>query len=159
MAAPTLAVTYGRVSEAAVRNAQLANGFEHCARNGFGVRAVCAEQHGDELFATVARYEIERATARGTANRGGDVAQALVAGLMAIAIVVGLEVIDIDEHHGHGKPVARGLLPQPAHLLFERRAVQQAGEPVVHGHVREPAAIEERHAVRALERVAAAARR
>ena len=56
-------------------------------------------------------------------------------------------------------PIARGLLPQLAHLLLERRAIEQAGEAVVHGHFGEPPAVEERHAVGVLERIAARARR
>ena len=71
---------------------------------------------------------------------------------MAVAIVVGLEVIDVDEHDRDGQPIARGLLPQLAHLPFERGAIQQAGEPVVHRHFGEPLAVEERNAIRMLER-------
>ena len=47
---------------------------------------------------------------------------------MSVPIVVSLEVIEIDQHHRDRKPIARGLLPQAARLLFERVAAERANE-------------------------------
>ncbi len=146
----------GTGQRAEMRNAQLAHGFEHCAGRAFGVAAVRAEQYGDQLFAAVASDQVERAAVRGATDCHGDIAQALVAGLMAVVIVVSLEVVDIDQHDRHGDPIARGLLIKLAHLFLERRAIQQPGQAVVHGHLGKPPPIEKRHPVRALERVTAA---
>jgi len=41
------------------------------------------------------------------ADGGGDFAQAAIARLVPVAVVVSLEVIDIDQHHRHRQ--ARGL--------------------------------------------------
>ena len=64
---------------------------------------------------------------------GGDAAQQLVADRVAERVVDALEVVEVDEHHGH---LARGArLERLAHLLAEQRAVGEAGERVVAGLV------------------------
>src|ERR1700710_641382 len=57
---------------------------------------------------------------------GGAAAQQLVADRVAERVVDALEVVEVDEHHGH---LARGArLERLAHLLAEQRAVRGAGE-------------------------------
>ena len=53
-------------------------------------------QHDREFLAAVARGDVQR-PARAAAQAPGDLPQAFVAGLVTVVIVVGLEVIDIDQ--------------------------------------------------------------
>ena len=75
-----------------MRNAQLAHRGEQAARNAFAVGLVRAVQHRHEFFAAVTRDEIERPAPCGIAQRAGNPPQAVVAGDVAVAVVVGLEV-------------------------------------------------------------------
>ena len=79
-----------------MRNLEL----EHLAANLLGhvpcVLVGRAVQHEHELFAAVARGEIERpfGAARDALRHA---LQAIVAGLMAVEVVVELEAVDVDE--------------------------------------------------------------
>src|SRR5690606_26530977 len=68
-------------------------------------------QHEHELLAAVARAEVER-TPGGTVHRARDAADAVVARLMAVKVVVNFEAVDVDEHDLKQPSVAARLLPQ-----------------------------------------------
>ncbi len=68
-------------------------------------------QQDDEFLAAVSADDV--CVAQHLCNRGGDRLEALVAGLVAVAVVVGLEVVDVD----HGDAVGE-LLPDGAAVLL-----------------------------------------
>ena len=74
------------------------SGHERPARRQ-RVGAICAGENGDQFLAAIARDHVAR-SARGRTEGTRDLAQALVTRRMSVAIVVGLEVIDIEHDHG-----------------------------------------------------------
>ena len=56
--------------------------------------------------------------------------QAVVAGLVAVEIVVELEEVDIDENDRDAGALAPRLAPQPLHVVVEDAAVVQARHAV-----------------------------
>ena len=67
----------------------------------------------------------------------------MVAGMMAIGIVVGLEVIDIGNQQRQRHAVALALTPQRGHLPIEAAPVMQAGQSVAIGQQLHQPGIEE----------------
>jgi hypothetical protein len=84
----------------------------------------CGEQHG-ELLTADAVHAV--AAAGGGTDGAGDLGEGLVAGGMAVAVVVGLEVVDVDQHQGGGRGVA------PAAEVGGTAGAQPGGELVVEG--------------------------
>jgi hypothetical protein len=85
-------------------------------------------QH-EELLAAEAAEGVDLAQLGLERRRG--VLQRAVAGRMAVAIVDGLEVVEVEHEHGErlsGAPAALHLAKQ---RLFHRPAVEQAGQAVV----------------------------
>ena len=74
---------------------------------------------------------------------------------MAVAVVVALEAVDIDHDDRDGLAITLRLLPHAADLVLERGAVEQRRETVVRGDLGEQPVLEERRAIRVLERVRA----
>ncbi|MNQ87027.1 hypothetical protein D3C85_1022370 [compost metagenome] len=68
--------------------------------------------------------------------RGGR-DQHAVAGRMTIAVVDGLEAIEIDKHQRHPRGAGARLLQRFGQALFEHQAIGQAGQRVVMGQVLE----------------------
>ena len=66
---------------------------------------------------------------------GRDLAQQLVAGGVAERVVDHLEVVQVDVEHRHRAPAAARAGQRERQVLLELRAVGQAGERVVVGHV------------------------
>ena len=66
---------------------------DHARAGRFG-----AGQQDDELVAAVAPDQV--VVAQLAAQRDGDLAQLLVAGLVAAVVVDGLEVVEVDQHAG-----------------------------------------------------------
>ncbi|OIQ83014.1 hypothetical protein GALL_351830 [mine drainage metagenome] len=92
----------------------------------------------DELLAAVARGERAGLTARLGADRGGHLAQAVVAAEVAGEVVVALEVVDIE--HDHAQRLA-GALPQPpllGHAAVQAAPVGQPGQSVLLGQPLQP---------------------
>ena len=86
-----------------------------------------------ELVAAHAVGEVG-AAARGP-DRGGQRLQALVAGLVAVRVVDGLEVVDVDEHERQRHAGAGHDLQLARDVLVEGAVVAQAGERVGDGHL------------------------
>jgi hypothetical protein len=61
-------------------------------------------------------------------------AQALIARLMSVAVVIVLEAIDIDQQHGDPLAFAYRLMPFTVNVLIEHAAILNAGEPVASHH-------------------------
>ena len=101
------------------------------------------QDHG-ELLAAVARDEIHR-PARALAQRHRDRAQALVARLMPVAVVVVLEAIDVDQQHGHPLRVAHRLTPGALDVLIEHAAVLNAGQAVAGDHLAQQRGLQKTH--------------
>ncbi len=76
----------------------------------------------------------------------GHGAQALVARLMSIAVVVVLEAIDIDQQHRHTLAFAHRLVPDTLNVLIEHAAVLNAGEAVARHHFAQQGGFEKAHA-------------
>jgi hypothetical protein len=93
------------------------------------VAAVRFVQHDRELFAAVARRDVER-PARAAAEAPRDLAQAFIAGLVPVVVVVSLEVVDIDQQHAERRIVTRRLRPDAIDVLVEQPAVVNARQAV-----------------------------
>ncbi len=85
---------------------------------GGGVR-----EQDDELFSTVARGEVAGASDR-RANRTGAAPQALVAGRMAVRVVIGFEEVDVDHEQADGAPVAQSDRPIARERVVEGAPVR-----------------------------------
>jgi hypothetical protein len=72
---------------------------------------------------------------------------------VAVAIVVGLETIEVDHDDRDRLAITLRLLPHAADLVFESRAVQQRGQSVMRGDLGELAVLEEGGAIRVFQRV------
>ena len=86
-------------------------------------------QEHDELFATIA-VDIALALTQAGADAASDLAQALVADLMTIVVVEGLEEVDVQQQQGEGPAVALHLLPVIFQSEIEGAAVADAGQRV-----------------------------
>src|SRR3569623_766481 len=85
-------------------------------------------QQGQEFFAAVSSEGVSLAYARAYMFRGA--AQHLVAGEMAVVVVAGLEIVEIEEEQRQGAAVTLDALDLFGNRLFNIAAVMDAGEPV-----------------------------
>ena len=92
------------------------------------VAAGVIEQHCEFLTAVACR-EIEGPTRRHR-QHVRDLRETCIAGLVAAAVVEGLEVIEVDEEQRKRHALAQGLLPQPLHVVVEHAPVVDAGQAV-----------------------------
>jgi hypothetical protein len=86
-------------------------------------------QDGDELVTAVAPDAVTAAYT--TANNCRDVRQNLVATQMAVAIVDGLEAVEIDEANGEVESATGAAIDLPGQFVEKRVVRQAAGERVV----------------------------
>ena len=94
-----------------------------------GGLAVHATGHDHELLAAIAGKKIRPALK--TLGQGlGDIDQRLVALLVPEVVVVGLEMVDIDEKDRHRLRGARGDLPERAQPAVEMTPVVDAGQRI-----------------------------
>ncbi len=100
-------------------------------------RAVGARggQRDRELVAADAVGAVARALGR--ADRLRKRLQALVAGLVAVLVVDGLEVVEVDEHERERRRGAADALELAREVLVERAVVAQPGERVGDGDLRQ----------------------
>ena len=116
----------------AVRDIQRIDRCQHAP--GYVERAVRVgvRQQDHEFVATVARGKVCRALQR-LADGLADLGQAVVAGAMPMVIVVGLEVVDIDEQHCQRPVVPTRAFPFRGANDVEVAAVMETGERVGDG--------------------------
>src|SRR5215469_4715350 len=108
------------------------------------LRTEVVERH-QEFLTAVARRDIE-GPAREALYDLRHAAQRRIAGLMPVAVVVGLEVIDVEEEQGNGAAVAYRELPEARVVVVECATVLQAGEAVARDHLAEKPALQKRRA-------------
>ncbi|MND72964.1 hypothetical protein D3C80_645260 [compost metagenome] len=126
-----------------VRDAQAEHGLaqllghQACpARRGVG-------QYQDEFLATIARRQVGRPRAR-AADRLGHLAQGLVTGQVAKAVVVGLEVVHVDHQQRQLLLLTHGPAPFQFQVLVEVAAVGQPGQAIgVHQPLQHQVGIEQ----------------
>jgi hypothetical protein len=107
------------------------------------------EQHG-ELLAAVARNEILRPSDdRLTHLR--HLSQRSIAGLVTIMVVVGFEVIDVEQRGSRCGDLRRRALPQPLEVLVEHAPVLHPGQRVALRELRHLVGREKAPACRLLE--------
>ncbi|KAG1557856.1 hypothetical protein G6F50_012573 [Rhizopus delemar] len=94
--------------------------------NHFGLRFAGRDQHHHEFFAAIAEQII--AAAGELAEQARHVLQRAVAGIMAVAVVDGLEMIQIEQQQRERRVVARGQLDLPAQYRRQETAVEQVGQ-------------------------------
>ena len=124
----------GATAPAATRRA--APALQHAVRRVGGLLdAVDVLEQQRELVAAEARRGVGRADARGQALRHLD--EHLVAGGVPQAVVDRLEVVEVEEDHGHALALAARAGDRMADALGEQGAVRQAGHRVVEGLVGE----------------------
>ena len=110
------------------------DGLDELLRHA-GHAAVVGEvgQDDDELVAAQARHGVARRAA--PAQPVGHLAQQHVAGLVAEAVVDGLEAVEVDEQHGQRLAAALVAGQRLAQAVLHQAAVGQAGEGVVVGRL------------------------
>ena len=87
-------------------------------------------QQQDEFLAAVARGDVVLG-ANLFERAGGDPFEAVVAGLMAVEVVVSLETVDVVEHHGNRRNEGALVRPEIGRHLFEPPPVGEPRQRVV----------------------------
>ena len=101
-----------------------------------GRRLADVEQDDGELLAAVAGDDVVGAPP--VLQDLGDAAQGVVAGQVAVAVVVALEVIDVDHQDRQRQPGPVAALHLQRQPLAEVAVVVEAGQPVGDGQLGEP---------------------
>src|SRR6185312_2121897 len=122
---------------------QALNGFADLLRGVRGAPAVRVIQDGREFLAAIARDHVERPT-HTALNGVRYFAQRRIAGLVPVTVVVGFEVIDIDQQERERTAVLRGLSPEPWQIIVELPPVLGPGEHIVLRELRDQPPLEER---------------
>ena len=99
-------------------------------RKGPGHQGLLGED-AQELFAAVAVERVSPASM--VLELGRDSLKDLVTGLVTVGVVVGLEVIDVEQSHAVAVPIAGHARLQQVEILIEGPAVTQSGERVPSG--------------------------
>src|SRR6185312_6013615 len=99
-------------------------------------------ENGRELLATIAREQVERTTYE-SLHGLRDPPQRLISSEMPVAVVVGFEVIDIDQQDANGAAVLDRLLPQADEVVIEHPPVLRAGERVMLRQIRDQVLFQE----------------
>ena len=94
-------------------------------------------QQGDEFLAAIAAEQVGRAQL--LAQRSGHRDQCLVSRRMAVAVVQGLEVVEVEKQHGD-RP-GQALVEHVKRRFGPRPSVEQAGERVAVGQLARPVAV------------------
>ncbi len=115
-----------------MRNIQCSDCSQHALCNVERAIRVGDRQQDHEFVAAVARGQVCRALQR-LADRLADQGKAVVAGGMPMAIVVGLEVVDIDEQRCQRPMVPTRALPLRGANDVKVTAVMQTGQRVGDG--------------------------
>ena len=114
----------------AVQHDGRANRLAQQVGHGVGLaRTLQGGQYGDEFVAAQARHQI--LGPNGGAQAPRHLAQQLVAGLVAQRIIDRLEMVEVDEQHGHLGVRALRLLHRGLQLLHQVVPVRQLRERVV----------------------------
>src|SRR5688572_22822233 len=133
-----------------MRNRELENIATNLLGNAARVFVGRAVQHEHELFAAVARREIERPFGAAS-DAPRDALQAIVACLVAVEVVVDLEEVDVDENDRNAVALAARLPPEPLDVVVEDAAVVEARHSVALGELVQHSRLEEIRAQRVLE--------
>ncbi len=92
-------------------------------RHHGGHRHVGLRHDDDELFAAVPAREIDAADRSFDAQR--EIAQHVVAGIVAVGVVDRLEIIDVDHQRRQRLAARGGLLDQRAEMTFHERRLNR----------------------------------
>ena len=117
-----------RGGEAGQRGAQSLRELESAPR------ASVREDDGELVAADAVRLIC---AAHRRAQRVGERADALVAGLVAVRVVERLEIVEIDQHQGQRQARAPGVLQLAREVLVKHAMVAQARERIRAGHLRQ----------------------
>ncbi len=108
----------------------------HGAMHGLGhlpcARRIRVGQDHDKLFPAIAGHQVS-GPAHVPAQTGRHLFEALVPGLVAIKVVVGLEIVDIHHDKPQGLLFALGALPLAGQGGVEATAVGKTRKAVLHG--------------------------
>ena len=105
----------------------LADAFGH---DGHALERLVRQDDG-KLFAAIAGHHVVRAHFAG--HGAGHLAQAQVAALVAVAVVVFLEIVDIDHQQRQGLALPLGALPLGQEGVVEAAPVRQARQAIARG--------------------------
>ena len=115
-----------------MRNVQRTDCSQYAPGNVEGAVHVGVRQQDHEFVAAIARRKVGRALQR-MADCLADRGKAIVAGAMPPVIVVGLEVVDVDEQHCQRPVVSTGAFPLVGEDDVEVAAVIKSGQRVDDG--------------------------
>jgi hypothetical protein len=96
-----------------------------------GAGSIATGQNGEKFFAAVASDTVIGAASAGETK--GELADDLIADGVAVGIVDGFEVIDIEDHDTDGRVLALGAGKLAAEHIVDGGAIQDAGESIVSG--------------------------
>ena len=133
-----------------MRDREPLHGLQDLRADALGVRPLGVGEDDDELLAAVARGQVER-PAREAREHARNRLHRLVSGLVSVAIVVGLEVIDVRQQERDRLAIAGALCPGALQVLVETPPVVDAREPVLHGGLGKALAFEPGAAARMLK--------
>src|SRR5688500_16625847 len=133
-----------------MRDGELENVATNLFRNAARVLFGRAVQHEHELLAAVARREIERPL-RAARDALRDPLQTIVAGLVAVEVVVDLEEVYVDENECDAVVLAARLPPETLDVVVEDATVVEARHPVALGELVQHARLEKVRAQRVLQ--------
>ena len=112
-----------------MRNAGIEHLVDAALGHAFRLGRVGARQQRGKLFAAITRHQFARAF-DAQAQNTRHLAQAFVAGLVTIVVVVALEMVDVDDQQRQLGLGARAALPLGLQGLVEQAPVRDAGQPV-----------------------------
>ncbi len=133
----------GERPRSAVLDVQLADGRADSLGDLPGLVAVDVIQERRELLATIACQQIQRPAHR-FLNRPCNLAQGVVAGLVPVEVVVGFEVVDVENQDRQRAPVPDSQLPQMLEVLIEHPAILRPRQRIALGELGDELAFEKR---------------
>jgi len=120
-----------------MRDAPPRNFVAYALRDGQRADQVGSRQHDRELFTAVARCEIARAPGHGPRSVG-DRPQRIVTGDVTVAVVVALEVVDVEHQQRERRFLARGRAQFLVETLVQGTTIRKAGQRIDARQSREP---------------------
>src|SRR5882757_2396776 len=124
-------------------DAQRVNGFAQLIGQVSHAVGTEVEQRQHKLFTTVSRSDVEGTACKSLHNLR-NAPQRLIARLVAIPVVVGLEVVDIDQQEREGTTIPQRLLPHAWEVIIERATVLEPGKAVTCNDLAQQTALKKR---------------
>jgi len=117
-----------------VRNAQGVDGFAKLIGQVSYAVGTEVEQRKNKFFTAVPGSDVEGTTCKSLHNLR-NASKRLITRLVAIPVVVGLEVVDIDQEQRKGASIPERLLPHAWVVVIECAAVLEPSKAITRNHL------------------------